>query len=177
MSLQGFYLSPLFWIIVGAAVIVGILVGVLLARKKGGGGEGSAKGKRAARSWDDLMRTRQVTSVLSVSHIIAWATACTKFVKKGDSSFLFKTTENNVERLGYPYKADMDSEKNIIACVINMKTGDMKCMKLFSFSSMSPKAEELFRGGDSAVVSLPAAPAPEKKRPKKVKVKKEKAKE
>lgn len=151
------------WVII-AAVIIGGGVGIYMGMKRkssliSGNTRAEKKGegsdfKKNSLPWEVLMRSQKSVDILVVSDILAWVEEVKNGLGEGETLFLFKATKANVEKIGYIFPKQIDSNTNVIACVIDTENARVRNIQLFTFGSASEKVEELFAGSDYAVISV-----------------------
>lgn len=150
------------WVIIGAGVIVGGVLGVYSGMKKKNDtteidSNQSAKAavpEDSRYSWEVLMKSQKSLDELRIADVLEWVNGCKSTLKEGDNLFLFKATKSNITKIGYKYPEQVDSDTNMIACVINTESGDVTNVQLFTFGIISEKVDKLFAGCDYAVITL-----------------------
>ncbi|MDO4328929.1 MAG: hypothetical protein Q4C66_06295 [Lachnospiraceae bacterium] len=156
------HISMVTWIVIVAAIVVGCGIGVYLGKKKNKAfGEKKLEQamdrsalKKEENTWNELMKSQKSLDQLKIADILDWANNYKNELKKDDSYFLFKATKANIEKLGFMYPEQIDSETNVLACVINTESGNVSHVQLFTFGTISDHVMELFAGFDYAVITL-----------------------
>lgn len=156
------HISVVTWIVIAAAIVAGCGIGIYLGKKKNKAfGEKKLEQamdrsalKKEENTWKELMKSQKSLDQLKIADILDWANHCKNELKKDDAYFLFKATKANIEKLGFMYSEQIDSETNVLACVINTESGNVSQVQLFTFGTISDPVVELFAGFDYAVITL-----------------------
>lgn len=107
--------------------------------------------KSAHMSVEDLVRNQIVDDEFDGRSLLEWVKR-----KRPQGDFkvvVVKPTAAWIKRLGLKDAQSIDAEKNLIGCMMDAKVETVLDMQLFSFSSMSSKMRDNFKGSDEFVVT------------------------
>lgn len=97
-------------------------------------------------SWEDLLKNQIVVDNFDDKVLAKWITANRAAYTEGRQMLLVHCTENWMIKLGYAANTGIDATKNVIAFIIDMKSGELVCAQLFSFGKIAAKTAERFKG-------------------------------
>ncbi len=107
--------------------------------------------KSALISVEDLVRNQIVDDEFDGRSLLAWVK---RKRPQGDFKIIVvKPTAAWIKRLGLKDAQSIDANKNLIGCMMDAKSEEILDMQLFSFSSISKKMRDNFKGSDEFVVT------------------------
>lgn len=107
--------------------------------------------KSALISVEDLVRNQIVDDEFDGRSLLAWVK---RKRPQGDFKIIVvKPTAAWIKRLGLKDAQSIDANKNLIGCMMDAKSEEILDMQLFSFSSISKKIRDNFKGSDEFVVT------------------------
>ena len=99
-------------------------------------------------SWEELLKNQIAVEVFDDKELATWIRANRAAYTQGRQMILVRCTETWMTKLGYAANTGIDTDKNVIACIIDMTSGEIVCAQLFNFGKMDDKTAEHFKGRD-----------------------------
>lgn len=104
--------------------------------------------KTPPRPWEKLLQNQITSDTFDDNMLAKWIRQNRAAYTEGRQMLLVHCTKTWLTQLGYENFPAVNADKNLIACIVELDTGEVIREQLFSFGSMDEKMKARFKGKD-----------------------------
>lgn len=98
--------------------------------------------------WSELHYNQVTEDIFDGRGLLQWVKENKQYCNSDRKILVVKCTKKWVNKLGYEFPEGLDSEHNVIACLMDTKVGETLNLQLFSFGTMDDQRKADFKSSD-----------------------------